>query len=222
MKTRILSATVLPALLLLAGCAGAPGALFDPARNGPLFTPENYIGVARLPGDLRRVVLLPLAAADGVETEMAAAFDPVFVAALERANRFEVVALSRAECGRVLGAQQFLSTAALPDTFMTELREHYAADGVLFVDLTVARTLRPLTLGVRAKLATTGEDVRMIWTFDNVFSTGEPAVLNSARRYFLANDDSGLAIDRSEVVLQSPSRFAGYVAHATFGTLPPR
>ncbi|HWA88004.1 MAG TPA: hypothetical protein VG710_17380 [Opitutus sp.] len=213
---------LLPAVLALAGCAGFSDAVVDPARNGPLFTPENHAGAARMPDDLRRVVLLPLATGDGVETETADAFDAVFVAALERTNRFEVVALSRTECRRALGAQQFLSTTALPHGFMAQLRDHYAADGVMFVDLTVARTMRPLALGVRAKLATTGDDVRLIWTFDNVFSAGEPAVMNSARRYFLVNDDSGLPMDRTEIVLQSPSRYAAYVAQATFATLPPR
>ena len=213
---------LLPLLLALAGCAGLSAVALDPARNGPLFTPENHAGVARLPADVRRVVLLPLAAADGVEAETADSLDAIFVAALERTNRFEVVALSRAECDRVLGARQFVSTGALPNNFMEQIRDHYAADGVMFVDVTVARTMRPLAVGVRAKLATTAKEVQLIWTFDNVFSAGEPAVLNSARRYFIANDDSGLPMDRSEIVLQSPSRYAAYVAQATFATLPPR
>lgn len=92
----------------------------------------------------------------------------------------------------------------------------------MFVDLTVLRTRRPLVLGVRAKLATTAEEAELLWGFDNVFSANDPTVASSARRHYLMHDDRMVPVDRSDAVLQSPSRYATYVAEATFTTLPIR
>lgn len=205
----------------LAGCQST-GTAWDPAVVGPLYQPENFVGVAHLPATFRRVVLLPVSGGDVVPAEITAEMDPIFTAALQRENRFEVVALSREECRQAFGVGEFRSTAALPHDFLKQVREVFAADGVMFIDLTVLRTLRPLGLGVRAKLATTADEAVILWNFDEVLSTGEPAVANSARRYFLSNDSGLVPVDRSDAILQSPTRFAAYVAATTFATLPPR
>lgn len=207
--------------LALAACSTTVTA-WDPAVTGPLYQPDNYVGVARLPDSIRRVVFLPLSGGDVVPAEISAEMTPIFTAALQRENRFEVVALSRAECRQALGGEEFRSTATLPHDFMEQLRTAYAADAVMLVDLTVLRTLRPLTLGVRAKLATTDATTVILWNFDEVLSTGEPAVANSARRFYLYNDAGLVPVDRSDAILQSPTRFAAYVAATTFATLPPR
>jgi hypothetical protein len=108
----------------------------------------------------------------------------------------------------------------LPRDFMTVLRREYAVDAVLFVDLTALSPYRPIIIGVRAKLATV-EGVHLLWNFDTVFSSADPAVANSARRHFLRADTTGVPADLSSSALQSPSRFGSYVAAATFATLPP-
>jgi hypothetical protein len=208
---------LLALLAVFAGCAAVP--LNDPARTGPFFTPENHAGEPSL-GGLRRVVLLPVCGGTIAPPESAEALDPVFASELQKQNRFEVVALTRQEFRRQFGLEEISSTAALPREFMAVIRREYAADGVLFVDLTAYHSYRPLTLGIRAKLATVG-DVRLVWTFDSIFAADNPAVANSARHYFLESDRSGVPADLTPVVLQSPSRFATYAAAAAFATLPP-
>lgn len=218
---RSLFFSLLIACALLVGCSSTVP-VWDSAVIGPQYKPDNYVGVYRLPSTVRRVVLLPLSCGDVAPPETTAGMDPLFTAALERENRFEVVALSRSECRQAFGVDEFRSTAALPHDFLQQMRDLYAADAVMFVDLTVLRTLRPLTMGVRAKLATTDDDTVMLWNFDEVLSTGEPAIANSARRHFLRNDAGFVPVDRSEAVLQSPTRFAAYVAATAFATLPAR
>lgn len=216
---------LLPALLALAavasfsGCAMSP-AIDDPARLGPFFTPTNYFGQPSL-GGLRRVVLLPICGGTLAPVETVAALDPIVVASLQQQHRFEVVSLTREQCRRQFHVEEISSVAALPHDFLATLQREFAADGVLFVDVTVYRPYRPIGLGLRAKLATLDSATHLVWTFDNVFSADDPAVANSARKHFLGSDRGGVPADLSPGVLQSPARFAGYVADAMFATLPP-
>lgn len=214
-------ATVLVAAagLMLGACMN-PGA-HDPARLGPFFTPTNFTGEAQLPATLRRVVLLPIAAGNIATAETATALQPVFLTELQKRNRFEVVMLTREECLQRFRVAELSSAAALPADFIGLLEREYAADGVLFIDLTVYQPYRPLGIGVRAKLATVSADARLLWTFDNVFSAADPTVANAARNHFLETDRRGVPADFTQAVLQSPTRFATYVAATMFGTLPP-
>jgi hypothetical protein len=204
-------------LFIMAGC-GTP-AFNDPARVGPFFTPVNFSGEPSL-GGLRRVVLLPIYGGTLAGLETVAAFDPVFAAALQRQNRFEVVLLSREDCLRKFRAAEFSSVAALPRDFLAVLKRDFAADAVIFVDVTVFRAFRPLAIGLRGKLATL-DGTRLVWTFDEVFGADKPAVANSARHHVLVSDRSDIPADLSPAVLQSPARFADYAATAMFATLPP-
>jgi hypothetical protein len=99
------------------------------------------------------------------------------------------------------------------------LQRDFAADAVLFVDLTVFHAYKPLALGLRAKLATT-QGSRLVWSFDNLFASDDPAVANSARHHFIDRDRS-VPADLTPTVLMSPSRFAEYAATAMWATLPP-
>lgn len=202
---------------LFAGCATP--AFNDPARIGPFFSPVNHHGEPSL-GGLRRVVLLPVCGGALAPQETVAAFDAVFIAALQRQNRFEVVVLTREDCLRRFRAPEFSSVAALPRDFLTGLRQEFAAEAVLMVDLTVFRAYRPLALGLRGKLAMI-DGTRLVWTFDEVFAADKPAVANSARHHALKGDRGDVPADLSPAVLQSPARFADYAATAMFATLPP-
>jgi len=204
-------------LALLAGCV-EPGP-FDRARQGPFFTAHNVVGEPSL-GGLRRVVLLPVCGGTLAPEETVTEFDPIFAAALQQQNRFEVVTLSREECQRKFHAPEFSSASALPRDFLASLHRDFAADAVLFVDITVFHPYRPLALGLRGKLATL-DGSRLVWAFDNVFSTDRAAVANAARAFSLESDRGGVPTDLSPSVLQSPNRFASYAAAAMFDTLPP-
>jgi hypothetical protein len=207
------------AFLTLAGCMNP--SINDSARIGPFHAPLNHTGDPELPATLRRVVLLPIAGGSIAPAESVAALDPVFVAELQKQNRFEVVTISRAECLRRFRSEEFLSTSALPHDFAGMLHRFYGADGVMFVDLTVFKPYRPLIIGVRAKLVTVDYDVRIVWAFDNVFSANDARVANSARNHYIDSDRRDIPADFTQAALQSPSRFAGYVAAEMFETLPP-
>lgn len=206
------------ALALGAGCRTPD--FTDPARTGPFFTPTNFTGVPSLPAGFRRVVMLPISGSGVTTAEMSSALDAVFAAALQKENRFEVVTVSRTDLLRKFGVEELASPTALPRELLSTLRRDYAADGVLFVDLTAFSAYRPLVVGVRAKLAGI-EDAQLLWSFDQVFRSNDAAVANSARRYVLKQDRSPSPGDPSPAVLQSPSRFGEYVAAAAFATLPP-
>jgi hypothetical protein len=204
-------------LALGAGCM-QPGP-YDPARVGPFYSPTNFAAEPTL-GGLRRVVVLPVAGGTLAPSEAMAALDPVFVAALQQENRFEVVTLSREDCLRRFHAEALSSAGALPHDLLPTLRRDFAADAVLFIDLTAYSAYRPLAIGLRAKLATL-DGTRILWTFDNVFSAADPAVANAARQHFIGADRAGIPADFTPSVLQSPGRFASYAATAMFATLPP-
>jgi hypothetical protein len=199
------------------GCMHPP--LYDASRNGPFFAPENHAGEPSL-GGMRRVVLLPVYSGSVAPAEAAAELDSVVRAALQQQNRFEVVALTREACLARFHAEALSSAGALPRDLLPTLQREFAADGVLFVDLTVFNAYRPLAIGWRAKLATI-DGTRLVWTFDNVFDADNPAVANSARHYFLGREDGGVPADLTPAVLQSPGRFGTYAATAMFDTLPP-
>lgn len=204
-------------MVVLGGCASS--AIQDPAWAGPFFVPSNVTGDPTL-GGIRRVVLLPVWAGNVVPEETAADLDAVFRQALQDQNRFEIVTLTRADCQRRWGKGALASTGALPFDFISTLQRQFAADAVLFVDLTTHRAYHPLALGVRARLAVLNNS-HVVWAFDNVFSASDPTVVAAARRHFLKSGHHGVPADMSPAVLQSPGRFATYVAHTTFATLPP-
>jgi hypothetical protein len=203
--------------LLLAGCAGVD--VLDPVHRGPFFVPKNFQGDPSL-GGIRRVVLLPVAGGTVAPAESAAALDAVVLEALQATQRFEVVTFSREECLRRFRKSEFSSAAALPHGFLDVMKQEFAADAVMFVDLTVFNAYRPLSVGLRAKLAAI-DGPRLVWSFDTVFPADEPAVANAARRHFLTSDRGGMPVDTTAGALQSPTRFAGYAAATMFSTLPP-
>lgn len=218
MKTRfrVVSLLALCALAFAPGCAHLDR--IEIGRSEPVFTPANFAGESFL-GGIRRVVLLPLHSGTVAPVESAASFDPVLLTALQQQNRFEIVTLSREESLRRFHAEALSSSGALPHDLLAVLRREFAADAVMFVDLTVFRPYRPMELGFRAKLALI-DGSKLLWTFDTVFSAADPAVANAARRHF-ASTPTGVPADLTAAVLQSPSRFATYAAEVMFGTLPP-
>ncbi len=207
------------ALIALSGCMHPPA--HDSARTGPFRSPGNVAAETQLPQTMRRVVLLPIAGGSVADEESASALTPVFAAELQKQNRFEVVTLTREDLLRRFRRSEVLSTSALPHDFLAKLRRDLAVDGVMFVDLTAYQPYRPLTIGVRAKLATADEEVRLVWTFDNVFAASDPAIANSARRHFIDSDRGGVPADLTPGVLHSPTKFGQYVAAQAFATLPP-
>jgi len=206
-------------LPLLAGCR-TPSE-FDSARTGPFFLPTNFQAAARIPEEIRRVVVLPVADDGRLPEDTLDNLDTTLQTALGHAQRFELVPLSRPACARLAGARAIRSVDALPHDFLTRLIADYAADAVLFVDVTSYSPYPPLALGLRAKLVRT-DNHGILWAFDTIFSATDQAVANAARRHWLDTAPPGTPADFSTTALQSPQRFAAYAATAAFATLPPR
>jgi hypothetical protein len=207
--------------LVMAGCNAVPNlAERTGLDQGPIYQPVNFRGESRLPADIRRVALLPIYGGVVAGPESASALDPVLLTALQQQNRFEVVVVSRADCHRLFGAEEFSSVAALPPGFLDNLAKLYAVDAVMFTDLTVYRAYRPLSLGFRSKLAST-RDVRLVWAFDEVFTADDPRMRNSVRSYYHRGDRNA-PFDAMQAALQSPLRFGAVAAEIMCQTLPPR
>lgn len=212
----------LPFLVLFAalcGCSELPKR--DPAKAGPFHTPANVSGVAKLPSDVRRVLVLPAADSGRTPSQSLDRLDEAILAELNRTARFETTSISRDELRRVFGERAYNSLSALPPRFLQILAERHGVDAVLFSDLTQFNAYPPLSVGLRFKLARVS-DQQILWAADNVFSASDPAVVNSARRHALSLGTDRSPGDLSHTILQHPTRFVGYAAAETFQTLPPR
>jgi len=204
----------------VAGCASHPGPI-DAARRGPYYKPLNYVRDKSLSPSLRRVLVLPVCGGQVADPDSAAALDDIVRAALQKQSRFEVVSMNREDCQRRFGAPEFSSASELPHNFLENLSNAYAVDAVLFVDITVYQPYGQIAIGFRAKLATI-MDVRLIWSFDDTFSSNDPSVVNGVRHYYLQDRSGQPPVDLTTAALQSPRRFAAYAADAMLSTLPPR
>jgi hypothetical protein len=209
--------------LLLAGCDTLPRAKPDGARTGPFYAPANVRAVERLPETVRRIVLLPCGAADPRITEDTLRdLDGILAAGLTRSARAEISTLDRETLARFSGRPNLLSTSLLPADFLARVVAQTGADAVLFVDVTAYSPYPPLVLGLRARLVE-ARAADPLWNFDNIVSTADPAVVNSARARALRSTGTASAPgDRSHTVLQNPLAFADYVADVAWNTLPPR
>ncbi len=205
----------LAALFTLTGCVE-----FSLPPDEHAYVPANFRGDSRLPAEIQRIAVLPAHGGGAADPESAAALDAVLLKALQRQVRFEVVAVSREDCRWLFGAGSLASTDALPHGLLEKIAEKYAVDAVLFTDVTVYQAYRPLSLGFRAKLATT-RDVRLVWAFDEVFSASQAAMLASVRDYYRQGDRTA-PVDPAPAALQSPARFGAVAADLMFRTLPPR
>lgn len=208
--------------LLLAACSALPRP--DGTVTGPFYTPANVTGVARIPAEIRRVVVLPVWGSTQITAETLATLDTVCQAELNRTAKFEVVPLSREALFNLTGLRQISSVEKIPAVFLEKLltlNNPYGADAVLFIDVTAYSPYTPLSLGLRTKLARSSNS-EIIWAADNLFPSAEPAVANSARLHAERLGTDRGRTNLSHTILQNPERYAGYVAAATFATIPPR
>ena len=207
------------AIGLACGCQHVPKVSVD-WRGGPFFKPTNFAGASQMPGDVRRVAVMPLSVAEGLPADSVAALESAVHAALLREGRFEIVPVGPEFVRAVAGKPAVASYEVLPPALFERLVREQGADAVLFVDVTLYRPYAPLELGVRAKLARCDELRTILWSFDTLFDARDPAVANSARRHASGGRES--IVDAGPSALQSPSRFATYVFADTFATLPSR
>jgi len=188
--------------------------------TGPGFQPTNFTSLGPIPASVRRVAVLPLHS-DTWQATQVAPLETSFLAELQKFERFEVISVTRVQMREQFGAETVLSSAALPADVLARLRAAHGADAVLFEDLTYYTPYQPIAIGVRTRLVST-IDGTVLWSFDALFDGAQPSVAVAARDYYLAQGRPAYPLENSSGIMQSPSRFAKYVAHAMFGTLPPR
>jgi hypothetical protein len=218
----LLRITLTLSLLALFGCSS----VMKPrdAVTGPFFAPTNIRAAAKIPAEVRRVVVLPVAGGPSLTEETLNVLDSVIQAELNKTGKFEVVPLTRDDLAKMTGSRQINSVEKLPTALIDKLfniYNPYSADAVLLVDVTAYSPYTPLVLGLRTKLARV-TDGDIIWAADNVFSASDPTVANSARKHAETLGSDRGPTNLNHTILQNPQRFAGYVAAATFQTLPPR
>jgi hypothetical protein len=223
MSTLRLTTTLALLALLFAGCSSVVPKR-DGAVAGPFYTPTNVKTLAKMPAEVRRVVVLPVHGGPTLTEETLLSLDAVCQGELNRTGRFEVVPLTRDTLAAMTGQRQISSVERLPTALLDKLLNiynTYGADAILFIDVTTYSPYPPLNLGLRTKLARVS-DGEIIWAADNVFNSAEIPVANSARHHAEALGTDRGKTDLNHTILQNPQRFAGYVAAATFLTLPPR
>lgn len=206
---------------LLAGCKAPAVATVDWC---PSYQPDNIFQARdKLPGDIRRVALLPLAC-DARQTDLAAgrdALEPVLFAELVKTKHFEVVQISREELWRLTGRAEWTGAEVLPAGMLDTLKQASGGDAVLFSELTTFRAYPPLAVGWRLKLV----DIRRkqtLWAGDEHFDAGNRAVIAGARSFLrhdqvLLDDSSG-----GWLAVNSPRRFGQYSIDSLLNTLPAR
>ena len=190
----------------------------------PAYKPDNiFLSGGKLPGDIKRVAVLPLSC-DGRQTDLAAgceALEPVLLEELIKTKHFEVIQISRDKLRRLTGRADWTGEDILPAGILNSLKMQSGCDAVLFSELTEFRAYPPLAIGWRLKLV----DVRQkktVWAGDEHFDAGNLAVISGARLYqkrgqvVLDDKTSGW------LAVNSPRRFGQYSIDSILGTLPAR
>lgn len=220
------------AISLFAGCATPP---LDPGLTGPFHKIGNfYLINHKLPDDIRRVAMLPLTTAQNSQSAVAGreVLQPELYGELSKSRLFEVIVVSGERLEQWTGKPAWSQEEELPADFLIKIKEETGCDAILFNQLTYYRPYPPLVVGWR--LLMVKPDGQVIWTLDEVFDAGEPAVANSARRHALETDRKNAefayqagtrhdAVFTSRVPgwewLNSPRFFAKYTANAAVATL---
>ena len=197
-------------------------------QNPVLFNGKSYVAangsseaalspVFAWPQGFERVAALPIynttPTGDALE-----ALDEIFHSELSKLLPLEVVIVSRADLLAALGEQQFASTAVIPQKLIQYLKDKYAVQGVVFTDMPVYRPYRPINIAVRSKLVQIS-DMQILWSANGILDSGEPGIAASALQYADRNLH-GPCGGTAQLILQSPRRYAAFVANGLYGTLP--
>jgi len=177
----------------------------------------NIKEVQAFPTHLRRVALLPLYKGRYDHLDLVSVEESISQE-LGKLNLFELVVVEPHRMDELFGVERYSSVETLPTKLLSKLHEVYAIDGIMLVDLTYYKAYQPVSMGMRAKLLD-GHTGAIVWAADETFDTAEPAVSNSARKYFQTKSTTQYPLHQTRSVLYSPSRFSKYVAYALFDTI---
>jgi hypothetical protein len=218
---RAAGSLMVAAAALLAGCETSR--LTMAAFSSP-YKPDNiFIAAPQLPGDLKRVAVLPLACGER-RTDLVEGRDalgPALAAELIKAKKFEVVEVSPDELSRLTGRVEWTGAEVLPAGFLDSLQKKFGCDAVLFCELTEFHAYPPLAVGWRLRLvAVHGQ--KTLWDADEQFDAGKPAVMAGARLYQQQEQRQMGDENAGWLALNSPRWFGQYSLACLLDTLPAR
>ena len=191
---------------------------------GRSFRPSNaHLGSPDRLAKIRRVLILPMNLSDDTTTSAAGRdlLEPLVATELGKTKHFELLQITRAQLKQWTGRTEWTAEDPIAPETLARLREETAAEAILFSRLTQFRAYPPLAVGWSLKLVAL-HDAHILWATDEVFDAGEPTVVTAARRYYREHHSDRTALADSRSMLNSPSRFGRYAAHATFASLPGR
>jgi hypothetical protein len=214
------SAAWIAAGVLLAGCATPTFQNLDGASGSK---PENVFRYSpKLAGDLRRVVVLPMACAasrtdlaDGCET-----LDSVFVTEMGKTKKFEVVTVTPEALRKSTGRPGWTGTETLPQTFFESLRDSCGCDAVMFSELTAFSAYPPLRVGLRLKLVDASTR-QILWAAEEVFESNE-RIDSGAGMLVPGALQSADSANKEWLTGHSPRQFGQRAAAQLLKTLPDR
>ena len=210
--------------------------------SSPPPEPNVFISSPILRGDLKRVLVLPLACdeSDGSLSDGCQMLDPVLHSALTKTAKFEVAVTTPETLRRCTGKLSWTGGEVLPADFFSSLRNVYGCDAVMFCQLTVLRASPPLAVGWRLKLVEV-KTGKILWATDEIFDASNLSVAKSAQRFqkreqphhsvfygaysFVAwclNTPTRSALDDQWNILHSPRFFGEYSLENLLQTLPKR
>jgi hypothetical protein len=209
------------AILMLAGCQSAQVQNPFKKKDVPVeYKPANTFGVGFLPQSIGRVAVLP------VHHDPATGADPaiissVVVAELNNKGVLEAVPVSPVDLQRLSGRKSWDSTEPLPPELYAKLRSTYGADAVMMVDITSFYPYKPMSIGLRSKLAEISSG-RVMWAADTIYNAGRDDIQEAALDFQKRKSGTPFPLEDSGSVLQSPRYFTRFAASTMLDTLPGR
>ncbi len=207
--------------LILAGCQTPKPSL---PELGARFEPKNvYRAVDVLPGNLQRVVLMPvtLSTPDLATLDHRNQLAKILEEELRKTHRFEVIKATPEELRRGFGKDAFSAGEPLPADLLTRIQSAHSADGVIFAQLASYRPFPPVAIGWELRLVTADQG-GTLWSIDETFDASQAEVARSARDYFRGHHTGASELADPQSDLRSPSRFCRYTAQSVWQTLPKR
>jgi hypothetical protein len=191
---------------------------------GPKYKPTNVHRLASfIPPVIRRVAVLPISTdTEDWQAEVDRVnLQGVVQTELNKAKRFELVAIPSTQLRSWTGRPTWRSDDILPSDFLKRLKETYDCDAALFVHLSAYHPYRPIVIGWNMKLVEAAGRY-VLWSIDETFDSNDSSVANAAQYYFLQHTPGEHADPERTAILMSPRQFAEYTLSAVFDTLPTR
>jgi hypothetical protein len=208
--------------LLLSGCDIYPYHVkLQPETR---YKPTNiYRKGLALDPEVKRVAILPMTTLQPTQAFQAGvvSLQPLLHAELEKAKRFEMIAVTPEQLQNWTGQRVWRADEQLPPDFFDRIREETGCQGVLFDQLTRYQPYQPVAVGWKLTLVFNKEH-QIYWAADEVFDAGDDGVANAARAYESGHIVTQSPLPDPNAILSSPSRFGQYTLNALLATLPQR